>query len=155
MCLNVNMKIHHEVENNGFNFPKPFIADKNIVVYKELEKNSDGYITPYRNFPVEFNIMGIAKLKSDVEDDVFPFKGNWYSLIEFSVDNGIHSYRQQLYPSNNFHYAIIPKGAKYLVGCFGDIVSEKLIIFKTKKSFKFWLFFNKKHTKKFIKYFNK
>ena len=50
------------------------------------------------------------------------------------VEEGIHSYVEKRF-TPGMHYAIIPKGTKFFIGCGGDVVSEKLIIYKKKPLF--------------------
>ena len=57
-----------------------------------------------------------------------------FSFLMGCVENGIHSYVEKRF-TTGMHYAIIPKGTKFFIGCEGDVVSEKLIIYKRKPLF--------------------
>lgn len=139
MCLYIS-KWHH-----GSN-PKPKTAKKDIHVYKVLYDLDNEYYTPFRRALVEFhsNIaistasrLTILRRSLNIE----------FSSVDI-VTEGIHAYRTILRAKSisncmggYIYHAIIPKGTKYYVGIDKNIVSEKLIIFKTKEAFK-------KYTKK-------
>lgn len=108
-------------------------AKTDILVYKCLDFDGNIYCTPFRYMPVEFN-NGRVELKSEL------------IKIGNCVEIGIHSYSNKndaiatsrLFHANDgtsTHYAIIPKGSSYYVGKDDDTASERLIIFRTKKSF--------------------
>ena len=131
MCL-IKSLIHKN------NWHKPFIAKNNIIVYKALDTKDDGNMhicTPYMNFPIIFD-NGKCVMKEprmDIYGDL--------------VENGIHSYTTeqrcketcddffQCTGTRRF-WAVIPKGSEFFVGIDDDIVSNKLIIFKTREEFR-------------------
>lgn len=109
-------------------------AKTDILVYKCLDFDGSIYCTPFRYMPVEFN-NGRVELKSPLE-----------KIGKDRVEIGIHSYfnkNNAIATSRQFHantgtsmhYAIIPKGSSYYIGKDDDTASERLIIFRTKKSF--------------------
>lgn len=109
-------------------------AKTDILVYKCLDFDGNIYCTPFRYMPVEFN-NGRVELKSPLE-----------KIGKDCVEIGIHSYfnknnaiaTSRLFHANvgtSMHYAIIPKGSSYYIGKDDDTASERLIIFRTKKSF--------------------
>lgn len=122
MCLRINSQIHPNLQ--------PLVAEEDIMVFKVLEHKKYEWKTPYRNKRVFF-FFGKAKLhaKLNVENDEY-------------VDKGIHSCLRSstaasILLSNcddgKVFTAIIPKGAEYFIGRWGDVVSNKLIIYKTTK----------------------
>ena len=121
MCLRIDLKRHPNLQ--------PLIAKDDIVVSKVLEHGRRGWTTPYQHKRVFF-IFGEAKLRSKLK-----VRNNEY------VDEGIHSCSDTSTAvsilsdcdNGNVLTAIIPKGAKYFIGKWGDVVSNKLIIYKSTK----------------------
>ena len=119
MCLRIDLHSHPNLQ--------PRIAKDDIVVFKVLDHKKDGWKTPYRDKRVFF-IFGEARLRAKLN-----VSNNEY------VDEGIHSCLHASTATSvwsdcdngNVFTAIIPKGAEYFVGRWGDIVSNKLIIYKT------------------------
>ena len=131
MCLEKS-NIHWDRDN-------AFIAKNNIVVYKALDtKNLDGVkniCTPYMYFPIVF-FEGKCVMNEPSMD-----------IYGKRIDRGIHAYTTEercketcnLFHENNGtkkFWAIIQKGSKYFVGNGDDIVSDNLIIFKTREEFR-------------------
>ena len=66
--------------------------------------------------------------------------------LEEYVDVGVHAFtseeriniRCNMFPETKMtkHWAVIPKGSKYFIGDLDDIVSNKLIIFRTREDFR-------------------
>lgn len=139
MCLIVNEHCHKETINrNGIEIPKPLKADTNLKVKKMLVYLGFGdggnYITPFQNKLICFNEDGICYLESDLKKKKkFPFNFKYNCA---TITNGIHSYTCSV--KNFCHYAIIPKGAKYYVGCNSDVVSDRLLIFENQDKFRLW-----------------
>lgn len=117
-------------------------AETDLLVYKCLDssngENGVEYCTPYQYLPITFN-DGVCNMKSKLEG-----KSNYVHIQH--IDIGIHSFFDKFSAdatAMQFHkqdgtkvfYAIIPKGAEYFFGCDGDIVSNKLVIFKYKKGY--------------------
>jgi len=113
---------------------KPKVATKDIKVYKILKEINSNYLTPYMRERINF-INGKADLPP------VKIKAYWDWLTSrFFVDEGYHSFTtvKEAKFSLNFNFrsnvaifnAIIPKGTKYFIGKYNDIVSEKLIIYQ-------------------------
>lgn len=145
MCLTINKAIHKEFDAE-YNIPKPFVADEDIMVLKELiHLKWSAYVTPYYGACVCFNEDGIATLESlkkgvhrknslIIEEIKYPFGIEDFEIGKFYVAEGVHSYiRQDI--NSTYYYAIIPKGSYYYIGIDNDMVSDKLIIFKDKESY--------------------
>lgn len=135
MCLTIS-KIHKNNNN------KPFIAEKDIIVFKaldhyDLNNRKKVFCTPYQYYPIDF-IDGKCVMKSDL---YMKSESNCYF-----VSIGIHSFRDEEsakvtcagFPETKMtkHWAIIPKGSKYYIGDNNDIVSDNLIIFRTREDFR-------------------
>lgn len=117
MCLVISLRYHkYQLE--------PLIANEDILVYKRLNhygKSKDYYT------PVMDTIVNFYRNKAILQDNF----GLWNGCVE----EGIHSYYVEKENPFGMHYAIIPKGTKFFIGCDGDVVSEKLIIYKRKPLF--------------------
>lgn len=133
MCLDVDKKVHTDPK-------KAFIARTDIVVYKILRKKYDYdynqygettdtriyYQAPYRNFTYKMGTLYTEKR----------MKVGKY----LSVDAGLHSCKTRRAanlrnPDGTYGTvfpAIIPKGSRVFVGTFGDMVSNRLIVYKDK-----------------------
>lgn len=130
MCLIIDQNIHNILNAES----KPFIAQHNILVFKQLSIwgiFKKKYVTPYMDYPVKFD-HGIAKIGIS-----HPICIDAFTKFKFCVKEGIHSIRKyELWNDFNpykMFLAIIPKGAGYYVGEHNDIVSDSLIIFKNRK----------------------
>ena len=132
MCLEKS-NIHNK------NLDKPFIAQNDIVVYKALDtKTYDGIknvCTPYMYRPIVF-----FEGKCVMHEPNMEICGN-------CIDKGLHAYTTEKrckITCDMFHdetgtrkfWAVIPKGSKFFVGNEDDIVSDNLIIFKTREEFR-------------------
>ena len=121
------------------NYSKPLVADKDIIVYKTLDHRNPFtgekvLRTPYQFFPINF-IDGKCVLDGNLECK----PDEWVYV-------GFHSYVDEKqanmdcieFPLTKMtkHWGIIPKGSKYFLGNDGDVVSNKLIIFETRKHFR-------------------
>lgn len=101
------------------NDPTIRTATENMLVYKELKP--DG-LTPYRYFNYEDNIPALhVELTPepwniiDSKGDVFNYRGRT------AFSQGYHSFVNKIDSCRKLRYAfIIPKGAQYVVGNFGD-----------------------------------
>ena len=111
-------------------FNNRFCVSYDILVYKMLNDTDHLDIrTPFKNVPVLFK-DGVAELQINDED----LKPNMLK----DVNKGIHSYsslsecRERSFVfTYSAYYAIIPAGTPFYVGKREDVVSSKLIIFKT------------------------
>lgn len=132
MCLTIS-NIHKNNNN------KPFIAEKDIIVFKaldhyDLSNRKKVFCTPYQYYPIDF-FDGKCIMKSDLYKDIDCC----------FVRIGIHSFRDEKSAKETCagftetkmtkHWAIIPKGSKYYIGNDNDIASDNLIIFRTRKDF--------------------
>ena len=130
MCL-TKSNIHKS------NYFKPFVAEKDIIVYKALD-HCDIYgtkkiCTPYQNYSINF-VDGKCVMASKMGKN------------KYNVDVGIHSYITEerikktcdFFPETKMtkHWAVIPKGSEYFIGDREDIVSNNLIIFKSREHFR-------------------
>ena len=119
---------------------KPFIAKNNIVVYKALDtKTLDGtkcICTPYMYLPIVF-----------FEGKCVMHEPSMEIVLEKYILKGIHTFTTEercKKTCDMFHdetgtkkfWAVIPKDSKYFVGEDDDIVSDNLIIFKSREEFR-------------------
>lgn len=127
MCLVVKNRWHKD--------GKPLIAEENLPVFKVLRKDERrGLETPFYEYPIAFS-DGKAVMKSALA--VLEPRSYNDSYICYK---GIHACLTRLSsralackcPDGSVYKAIIPKGAQYLIGINGDIVSTKMIIFDKK-----------------------
>lgn len=121
------------------NYSKPSVAEKDIIVYKALDHRDaitgkKILCTPYRFHPISFTngkcvMAGVLECENEI-----------------CVNIGFHSYVNEgevkrvckTFPETKMtkHWGVIPKGSKYFLGIKGDIVSNNLIIFKTREDFR-------------------
>lgn len=110
-------------------------ADKDIPIYKILQKNSntEGWMTPIMEYPVEIN-------QTLYSSHVIKITGNW-DLFEISK-GVIHCYKDlitskenfdsfnDLYPGHSYGLfkGIIPKGQKYIIGRNNEIGAFAIIV---------------------------
>lgn len=101
------------------NIEEPFIAEKDIICYKQVSINSEGEIrTPYQNADVKKIIESSSK--KIVEE---------YGTYNYQIDEqGVHAYLK--IPSSIFALkAIIPEGTEFWISNdFSEIAATKLII---------------------------
>lgn len=137
MCLRV--KIDHTIQ----------VAEKDIPCVKVVVHRSwffgliKHWKSPMYNKDIKrkYNqvLYDIEHLKLDQEE--IRLRG------DFIINQGYHTFIDEestklLFISPEFfhqnykkHYAIIPKGAEYCIGEWGTLVSNKLIVFSSKKKF--------------------
>lgn len=132
MCLTINENFH----KGKINLNKPIVIDVDILVWKCLDV-FNGYSTPFMKKKIKF-VNNIATQHYG--------RFTWGSCDKTMIAHGIHSYWSECESNNtadsfskrwntkNF-CAVIPKGSKIFVGRCGDIVSDKLFIFKTDEDF--------------------
>lgn len=121
---------------------KLFKAETDLLVFKCLDHYDSLYqkkvlCTPYQYTPIEFDGNGMCIIESEIEKTRFC---NTYAIIR-----GVHAYYMRwkgvliagLFKETKMrcHWAIIPKGSEYYIGDEQCIVSNKLIIFKSKVAF--------------------
>lgn len=126
MCLFVDKTIHST--------HTPIRVERDLKVYKVLSIMDDGFITPYQATIVNF-VDGKCVLTAHCFDNELRYLAN--NSYQQCINNGIHSYRDNIHSvilkNKNESYrifkAIIPKGTLVWFGLFGEICSEKLIIY--------------------------
>ena len=113
------------VKNEG----KPLIAKRNFVVSKflfadtNIEKRKTQAESPYQQFIYKFGKTYTVNMAIDRKRTYYP--GD-------AVNEGLHSKVKGIkgLTDGQEYYAIIPKGALYILGNSNDIVSNKLIVKK-------------------------
>ena len=146
MCLTIDERIHTKRTskicrlNDVYKpkaMPKWFVAKTNIFCNKYLTKNNIGdYVTPYQWRKVEF-VNGRATIESDYEyHNVRMFVSSGSYGNSYHVDAGVHAnIGEGDHGLSEKFFAIIPKGTKYYIGYYDDIVAEKLIVFESEDDF--------------------
>lgn len=132
MCLTIDLSKHPDL--------KPIKLDKDLIVSKMLIDKSlmhwkvwlplrvraiCNFATPYVKKPIHF-LFGKCILCAELDKP----QESEYRPGRFNIHKGIHAHTGKyigMYP------AIIPKGTLVYYGIDGDIVAEKLIIYKDKK----------------------
>lgn len=119
---------------------KKLVAENAIMVYKCLDYNKEckTYETPFRYFPVRFDVNGVTRLFADKKR----FKPKKEGNIK-QINVGIHAFTNKenaditssQFGETETHYAVIPKGATYYLGANYEIASDELIIFKRRKDY--------------------
>lgn len=118
---------------------KPFIAEKDIIVYKALEQRDifelKNFYTPFMHYPIVF-VNGKCIISSVLETNSSPYVG--YGVHACVNENLIKITIEFFSETKKItkHWAIIPKGSKYYIGADEDIVSNELIVFKTREDFR-------------------
>ena len=139
MCLRINITFHKK--------EKLIVAERSILVYKVLERYfgkeyNNKYHTPFIGKSINFNPDdGMYFYKNtQIKKELFGSDEHKQKLIT----NGIHSFTDKQFAIDychnslyrqSMHYAIIPKGSNFYIGCDGDIVSTNLVVFKRKKDY--------------------
>ena len=110
------------------------IASQPILVYKVLVPVFGNTAeTPFMGTRIFFDGEGTAIIN-----------GNLPETHHGVIEEGVHAYRKKgladyksTWTSGSVvHYAVIPVGGRYFKGEYDDIVSDKLIVFKTYVDFK-------------------
>lgn len=121
------VKFDHKIE----------IAEKPIPVMKFTESRARNN----RKWFVEF----MTKRKYRYEDISkgprhLEMKKSGFSLV---IESGIHAYLKSefsdRFPFYDLKYAVVPKGSEYCLGMHGDIMTNRIIIFKNKEKFESWM----------------
>ena len=117
------------------------IAEKDITTYKYIISYED-YWTGifFSNFPFAYNKLQKAKclcLESDelyVTMEHLRVKDSGYGSV---ITEGFHSYIREPnhFPFDKKVICIIPKGSEYCFGEYDKIVSNQIIVFKTKEDY--------------------
>jgi len=112
MCL-------YEIDGQPF---KTRIANRDIVVWKALNRAGRDYVSPYQGTLYKFGKRMRSKLIIEVEWD-----GN------ATVGEGLHSCLTQEEGENHSDEvfpAIIPAGSRFIVGAENEVASNALIVYK-------------------------
>lgn len=140
MCLYLYEPVH------GKSASSVLVADRPLIVQKQLySTNKTSGRAPYRDFKYFFGKKRIAP-KLGVHTRCYGYyagQGNFGRVREVRVYEGLHSLRlNTVLPhrggytkrptEGGYHWAVIPKGAKFLFGRNNDVVSTELIVFRTK-----------------------
>ena len=132
MCL-IKSTIHIK------DYSKPFVAEKDIIVYKALDHRDSStgkktLRTPYQYCPISFT-DGKCVMDGDLE---CTYDKNVSIGFHTFTSEGLISLVCEMFTATKMtkHWAIIPKGSKYFIGIEDEIVSNKLIIFKTREDFR-------------------
>jgi hypothetical protein len=102
---------------------EPYIAQKDIIVYKALFKSGKRILSPFREFPYI-----LKKLYQTDFGITFSLTYNAPKLIH----EGFHGYRNRKYAISRWikvYKCIIPKGSQYYISSDQkEIVSDQIII---------------------------
>ena len=96
-----------------------FIAKKDIIVYKQLEESSCGYVTPCQDFPVKLNSEIVPEGKIELRS----------CGLKQCLDRGaIHAY--SIIPAQGIYFeAIIKKGTEFWIqDNLTEVAAEKLYL---------------------------
>lgn len=115
MCLLVDT-----TRNNG---DEPLVAKKKIKCYKYLIPTESGGSSPFYEYNYTFGVENHTQME---QKDGF-------------VTKGFHAYRNRFkgleialiylpFEKYSLYKCIIPKGAKYYLGRYGEIVSDTMIV---------------------------
>lgn len=110
--------------------PAPYIAEKPIEVLKLLNEDYGRLVSPYWEYEYELGKLVTAEI--DTPTLTYGYFGRHY----FSINKGLHSYKESFYDSRfsrmtflqKCFNAIIPEGSLYYFGDDFDIVSNQLIV---------------------------
>lgn len=119
----------------------PRIAQEGIECFKVLKKENGQWITPYRDFPIEFNKEMETDVSYSISRNVYGYyeisKGYFHTCsTETEAQSAIIgveiSYKREKKkcPELRVFKAIIPKDSLFYIGVNGDYCSDKLIILK-------------------------
>lgn len=141
MCLYIYEPVH------GKSASSVLVADRPLIVQKQLSwvKPTGGYAPYYGNFKYIFGkTHSVRKFGIRTRSYVdYCGQGNFRTVREVRVYEGLHSLRLNMdspdrgeytkrSTEGGYHWAVIPKGAKFLFGRNNDVVSTELIVFRTK-----------------------
>lgn len=115
MCL-----ILDPTRNNG---DEPLVAKKKIKCYKYLTPTENGGIAPFFEYKYTFGVENHTQME----------------VTAGFVTKGFHAFRSRFkgmeivliylpYEKYRLYKCIIPKGAKYYLGRYGEIVSDTMIV---------------------------
>lgn len=122
---------------------KKLVAKTDLLVYKCLDKEGRKFCTPFRYLPIKFT-NGRCVIES--AETALTIEKEWHEKKLVKVINiGVHAYTDkdisddiaERFPEcgTKTYYTVIPKGCPYYVGMKFDVVSTKMIVFKSKEDF--------------------
>lgn len=114
MCL-----ILDPTRNNG---DEPLVAEKKIKCYKYLRPTENGGIAPFYEYKYTFGIENHAQMKLEGK---FVMKG--FHALQSRL-RGVEVVLLRPYENYGLYKCAIPKGAKYYLGRYGEIVSDTMIV---------------------------
>lgn len=109
---------------------EPYIAKKDIIIYKVLFKDGKRVISPYIQFPY------VLKKLYQTDFRIIYARNNISKLIH----EGFHGYRNKKYATDRWlevYKCVIPKGSQYYISFDQEEIVSNQIIIKRK------LWFNK------------
>lgn len=115
MCL-----ILDPIRNNG---NEPLIAEKKIKCYKYLIPTENGGSAPFYKYKYTFGIENHTQMELE---DIFVMKGFHAYQSRFKGLEIVLIHRP--FEKYGLYKCIIPKGAKYYLGRYGEIVSDTMIV---------------------------
>lgn len=120
---------------------KPQIAEKDIICWKlvyDLGEQKNKWQAIYRETIHQYNqiLEGCKKLEIEIQDDgILIINKGFHAFIDVAA---IYE-RKKEKPKASKVRCVIPKGAEYCYGIIDDIVSTKMIVFKTDADYKEYL----------------
>ena len=126
---------------------KKLVAETDLLVYKciDYDKDTDTYCTPFQYLPIVFK-DGVTVIEGgNMALTIEKVKNAATNKYVDGINYGVHAYTTKkeavdtasLFPASGteVYYAIIPKDCPYYIGLNFDIVTTKLIVFRTKRNF--------------------
>ena len=128
MCLYIDESVH----GSAYSKQKAFIAQTDIVVWKFLDKRYDyrdgkyHYHAPYRGTEYKLGDLNESALEKEWDK---VHKG----LHCFASHRKARSEKEIFGSTSSVFCGIIPKGSQVYVGICKELVSNQLIVYKSKK----------------------
>lgn len=110
---------------------EPYIAEKDIIIYKALFKDRKRIVSPFQEFPYI--------LKELYQTD-FNISFGLTNICPKFIHKGFHGYRNRKYATSRWlevYKCVIPKGSQYYISSDQEEIVSNQIIIKRK------LWFNK------------
>lgn len=150
MCLTVSNRHPRRL---GVEFPKPFVCDKDILVFKSLNVatytveykgacnstlNWSSYPSHHYVTPAFAKVVKFENSRAKLETD--KFGEEWSSDTGYAkINEGIHTAETyggaKQYGGSMVFFSVIPAGEEFYIGTQNDVVSKKIIIFETEDEF--------------------
>lgn len=124
---------------------RKLVAKTDLLVYKCLDSHHTGeFCTPFQYIPVVFE-NGMAVIDGGKRALLVEWEHYSDRRAVRVVNYGVHAYTKKIAAEatasyfrdcgTKAYYAVIPKGCKYYLGTDSDIVSTKMIVFKSKRDY--------------------